>query len=54
MARVVVFGAAGDVGVPLVETALRDGYEVTAFIRSTPLPDHLTEKVSYRVVATQC
>ena len=45
MARVVVFGAAGQVGVCLVETALRDGYQVTAFIRNTPLPEHLTDKV---------
>ena len=45
MARVVVFGAAGQVGVSLVETALRDGYQVNAFIRNTPLPEHLTDKV---------
>ena len=45
MARVVVFGAAGQVGVSLVETALKDGYQVTAFIKKTPLPEHLTDKV---------
>ena len=45
MAKVIVFGAAGQVGVSLVETALRDGYQVTAFIRNTPLPEHLTDKV---------
>ena len=45
MARVIVFGAAGQVGVSLAETALRDGYQVTAFIRNTPLPGHLTDKV---------
>ena len=45
MANVIVFGAAGQVGVSLAETALRDGYQVTAFIRNTPLPGHLADKV---------
>ena len=45
MAKVIVFGPAGMVGVSLVETALRDGYQVTAFIRNTPLPEHLRDKV---------
>lgn len=45
IAKVVLFGAAGLVGVSLVETALSEGYQVTAFIRNTPLPDHLTDKV---------
>ena len=45
MAKVIIFGPAGMVGVSLVETALRGGYQVTAFIRNTPLPEHLTDKV---------
>ena len=51
MAKVVVFGAAGLVGVSVVETALREGHRVTAFIRNTPLPDHLVDKVRTNVHA---
>ena len=54
MAKVVVFGAAGQVGVSLVETALRDGYQVTAFIRNTPLPGHLADKVWYEIFLLLC
>ena len=44
--KVVVFGPAGDVGTVAVESALLAGHQVTAFIHQTPLPDHLTDKVT--------
>ena len=43
--KVIVFGAAGNVGTVAVESALHADHEVTAFIHQTPLPDHLTDKV---------
>lgn len=46
--KVIVFGAAGNVGTVAVESALQAGHQVTAFIHQTPLPDHLADKVHYR------
>ncbi|MDA8032184.1 MAG: NmrA family NAD(P)-binding protein, partial [Alphaproteobacteria bacterium] len=43
--KVLVFGAAGNVGVAVVDSALQAGHQVTAFIHQTPLPEHLTDKV---------
>ncbi len=43
--RLVVFGATGRTGRPLVEQALRDGYEVTAFVRDSSKLDIQHERL---------
>ena len=44
--KIIVFGAAGNVGAVAVESALQAGHQVTAFVHQTPLPDHLSDKVA--------
>ncbi|MBD3276369.1 MAG: NAD(P)H-binding protein, partial [Candidatus Marinimicrobia bacterium] len=45
--KLVIFGATGRTGIPLIKQALENGHEITAFVRNPDkLPDDLTNRVT--------